>query len=213
MVVLMLMLPSANRKTKETLKVFKDSGGFQDFFPPEDDIKQQESFLRQFPNLDVYGTEKGYWGRQIKTSLGNTLRMLSPIIILDEGHKAYSAGAQETLRGFNPCLIAELSATPVQSNVLVEITGRELHSEEMIKLDLHVVNKASPDWKDTLLAGYNKRAVLEEKAKEYEANSGTHIRPICLIQVERTGKEQLGGRYIHSEQVREHLVKVMGVPR
>lgn len=212
LVVLMLMLPSANRKTKETLKVFKDSGDFQDFFPLEDDIEKQEALLRQFGNLDTYGTEEGYWGLQIKTSLGNTLRTLSPIIILDEGHKAYSKNAQATLRGFNPCLIAELSATPVQSNVLVEITGRELHSEEMIKLDLHVVNKASPDWKDTLLAGFNKRAVLEGKAKEYEANTGTHIRPICLIQVERTGREQLGGRYIHSEQVREHLIKVMGVP-
>jgi type III restriction enzyme len=210
--VLMLMLPSANRKTKETLKVFKDSGGFQDFFPAEDDIEKQDALLRQFTNLDAYGNEKGYWGRQIKTSLGNTLRTLSPIIVLDEGHKAYSAGAQGTLRGFNPCLIAELSATPGPSNVLVEITGRELHSEEMIKLDLHVVNKASPDWKDTLLAGYNKRSVLEEKAKEYEANTGIHIRPICLIQVERTGREQIGGRYIHSEQVREHLIKVMGVP-
>lgn len=212
LVVLMLMLPSANRRTKETLKVFKDSGGFQDFFPPEDDIEKQEAFLKQFMNLDTYGSEKGYWGNQIKTSLGNTLRTLSPIIILDEGHKAYSAGAQETLRGFNPCLIAELSATPVQSNVLVEISGRELHAEEMIKLDLHVVNKASPDWKDTLLAGLNKRTALEEKAKEYEANTGTNIRPICLIQVERTGREQMGGRYIHSEQVREHLIKFMGVP-
>ncbi len=82
----------------------------------------------------------------------------------------------------------------------------------MIKLDLHVVNKASPDWKDTLLAGFNKRNVLEEKTREYEANTGIHIRPICLIQVERTGKEQQGGRWIHSEQVREHLIKIMGVP-
>jgi type III restriction enzyme len=212
LVVLMLMLPSANRKTKETLKVFKDSGGFQDFFPPEDDIDKQEALLKQFSNLDTYGSDKGYWGRQIKTSLGNTLRTLSPIIVLDEGHKAYSEGAQATLRGFNPCLIAELSATPGPSNVLVEITGKELHSEEMIKLDLHVVNKASPDWKDTLLAGHNKRSFLEEKSKEYEANTGIHIRPICLIQVERTGREQMGRRYIHSEQVREHLIKVMGVP-
>ena len=82
----------------------------------------------------------------------------------------------------------------------------------MIKLDLHVVNKASPDWKDTLLAGINKRNVLEEKAREYEANTGIYIRPICLIQVERTGKDQQGGRWIHSEQVREHLIKIMGVP-
>jgi type III restriction enzyme len=213
LVVLMLMLPSANRLTKEALRVFKDSGAFQDFFPPEDDITAQEAMLKRFPNLDTYENESGFWGRQIKTSLGNTLRTLSPLIILDEGHKAYSDGAQATLRGFNPCLIAELSATPTaDSNILVDISGRDLLREEMIKLDLNVVDKASPDWKDTLLAAVNKRNVLEEAAKEYEANTGVNIRPICLIQVERTGKEQQGGRWIHSEQVREHLTKIMGIP-
>lgn len=209
----MLMLPSANRVTKETLKVFKDSGGFQDFFPEEDDIKGQSEIFRNFPNLDAYAKESGIWGRQIKTSLGNTLRMLAPLIILDEGHKAYSEGAQATLRGFNPCLILELSATPVQgSNILVEITGKEVHREEMIKLDIHIINKASPKWKDTLLAGYNLRKVLEQKAKDYEANTGNYIRPICLIQAERTGAEQRSGKYIHSEDIREHLIKVMGIP-
>jgi len=213
LVVLMLMLPSANRQTKETLKVFKDSGGFQDFFPAEDDVEGQEKVIHNIVNLDTYEKESGFWGKQIKTSLGNTLRTLSPIIILDEGHKAYSEGAQNTLRGFNPCMIIELSATPSpKSNILVDISGRDLHREEMIKLDLHVVNKVSPDWKDTLLAGINKRNVLEEKGREYEANSGNNIRPICLIQVERTGKEQRGTRYIHSEDVREHLIKTVGVP-
>ncbi len=81
----------------------------------------------------------------------------------------------------------------------------------MIKLDLHVTNKQSPDWKDTLLAGVNQRNVLEEKAKEYEANSGINIKPICLIQVERTGKDQEGGKWIHSEQVRDHLIKFVGI--
>jgi type III restriction enzyme len=110
-------------------------------------------------------------------------------------------------------MIIELSATPSKkSNILVDISGRALHHEEMIKLDLHVVNKVSPDWKDTLLAGVNKRNVLEEKAREYEANSGDNIRPICLIQAERTGKEQRGTRYIHSEDVREHLIKTIGIP-
>lgn len=213
LVVLMLMLPSANRLTKDTLKVFKDSGGFQDFFPAEDDVKNQEKVLQNIPNLDTYHQEKGFWGKQIKTSLGNTLRTLSPIIILDEGHKAYSEGAQNTLRGFNPCMIAELSATPsLKSNILVDISGRELHHEDMIKLDLHVVNKVSPDWKDTLLAGVNKRNILEQKARDYEANSGVNIRPICVIQAERTGKEQRGTRYIHSEDVREHLIKTVGIP-
>ncbi len=68
------------------------------------------------------------------------------------------------------------------------------------------------DWKDTLLAGVNKRNILEKKALEYEANSGVNIRPICLIQVERTGREQRGTGYIHSEDVREHLIKTMGIP-
>lgn len=213
LVVLMLMLPSANRKTKEALRIFKDNGGFQSFFPAEDEIVKHSELLSKFPNLDFYGEKNGFWQRQIKTSLGNTLRILSPVIILDEGHKAYSEQAQETLRGFNPCLILELSATPSNlSNVLVDIKGIELSRAEMIKLDLHVVNKTSPDWKDTLLASVEWRNFLEEKAKEYEANTNNYIRPICLIQVERTGKDQRDGRFIHAEDVREHLIKKTGIP-
>ncbi len=213
LIVMMLMLPSASRQNKETLKVFKDSGGFQDFFPAEDDVEGQKKRLDEIPNLDCYGSGSGFWGRQVKTSLGNTLRLLSPVIILDEGHKAYSETAQDTLRGFNPSIIVELSATPPDnSSQLVDISGIELNREDMIKLDLHIINKVSPDWKDTLLASVNHRNTLEEKAKEYEANTGVHIRPICLIQVERTGKNQRDGRLIHSEDAREWLIKTQGIP-
>lgn len=212
LVVLMLMLPSASRQNKETLKVFRDSGGFQAFFPPEDDTEAHRKLLERYPNLDVFGSDNGFWGKQIKTSLGNTLRTLSPMIILDEGHKAYSETAQKTLRGFNPCLILELSATPpTGSNVLVDIKGVELSREDMIKLDLHIINKASVDWKDTMLSSMEKRNALENKSKEYEANTGEHIRPICLIQVERTGKDQRSGRYIHAEDVKEYLIKTCGI--
>ncbi|MGH9427367.1 MAG: DEAD/DEAH box helicase family protein, partial [Terriglobia bacterium] len=211
--ILMLMLPSANRLNKETLKVFKDTGGFQDFFPLEDDIQGHADILKQVRNLDYFGSGDGFWGRQVKTSLGNTLRLLSPIIILDEGHRAYSEGAQQTLFGFNPSIIVELSATPTeQSNVLVKITGLELLREDMIKLDLHLVNKASPDWKDTLLAAVNQRDLLEREAKDYHANTNTYIRPICLIQVERTGKDQRGAGKVHAEDVREWLVLTHGIP-
>jgi type III restriction enzyme len=213
LVVLMLMLPSANRLTKETLRVFKDSGGFQDFFPGEEDIDGQKALLKRIPNLDTFESASGFWGRQVKTSLGNTLRTLSPLIILDEGHKAYSEGAQGTLRGFNPCMIVELSATPTeQSNVLVEISGAALNREQMIKLDLHLTNRVSTDWKDTLLAAHNKLEALKIKAGDYEANTGAYIRPICLIQAERTGADQRGGKFLHSEDVRDHLVKTLGIP-
>lgn len=213
LVILMLMLPSASRQNKEALKMFKDSGGFGAFFPAEDDIEGHKKLLECYPNLDFFGSTDGFYGRQIKTSLGNILRMLSPIIILDEGHKAYSETAQDTLRGFNPSMIVELSATPVEgSNILVDIKGVELAHQEMIKLDLHVINKASADWKNTMLASMEKRNALEKKAREYEADSGQHIRPICLIQVERTGRDQRGGRFIHAEDVRDYLTKTCGIP-
>jgi len=210
--IMLLMLPSASRRNKEVLKVFKDSGGFCDFFPSEDDRKGNEELLKEFPNLDYFGDEDGFYGRIVKTSLGNTLRVQKPVIIIDEGHKAYSKIAQKTIRDFNPSIIVELSATPPQnSNILVNISGQELNREEMIKLDLHITNKASLDWKDAMLAAVEKRSLLEQRAKEYEANTGEYIRPICLIQVERTGKGQRGTKYIHAEDVKEYLIRQCGI--
>jgi len=210
--IMLLMLPSASRQNKEVLKVFKDSGGFGEFFPSEDDRKGNEKLLNEFPNLDYFGDENSFYGRIAKTSLGNTLRVLKPIIIIDEGHKAYSQIAQKTIRDFNPSIIVELSATPPQrSNNLVNISGQELNEEEMIKLDLHITNKASLGWKNTMLAAVEKRNFLEQKAKEYAANTDEYIRPICLIQAERTGREQRGTRYIHAEDVKEYLIKQCGI--
>ncbi|MGI8965348.1 MAG: DEAD/DEAH box helicase, partial [Limisphaerales bacterium] len=212
LVVLTLMLPSASRQNKETLKVFKDSGGFGAFFPKDDDVLGHAKLLERFPNLDAFGDGNGLFQRQVKTSLGNTLRILSPVVILDEGHKAYSEMAQDTLRGLNPSIIVELSATPTEeSNVLVDIKGLELKREDMIKLDLHINNKESTRWKDTMLASIKKRAALETAAHKYEANTGNYIRPIGLIQVERTGKDQRGGNFIHAEDVRDFLLKDCGI--
>jgi len=212
LVVLMLMLPSANRKTKEVLRMFKDSGGFAEFFPAEDDLEANARLLEKIPNLDTFEKESAFWGKQVKTSLGNTLRILNPVVILDEGHKAYSETAQKTLEGFNPSIIVELSATPPdRSNKLIDISGIELNREEMIKFDLHIFNKANLDWRETLLEAHNHLEMLKEKAGEHQANTGKYIRPICLIQVERTGKEQRKSGLIHSEDVREHLINIVGL--
>ena len=209
--VLLLMLPSANRETKEQLRMFRDSGGFDTFFPIEDDGEGHEALLEEFPNLDTFDPADG-WNRQVKTSLGNTLRILAPLIVLDEGHKAYSYNAKSTLEGFNPCMIVELSATPPKgANVLVEITGQALNREEMIKLDLNVMNKASPGWQDTPLAAVEHRNALEARARQYEAETGDYIRPICLIQVERTGKDQRGAGFIHADDARDYLLTHPGI--
>ena len=210
--VLLLMLPSANRITKEHLRIFRDNGGFGRFFPRDDDIAAHRELIERVPNLDVFEGGNGLWERPVKTSLGNTLRLLEPLIVLDEGHKAYSVGAKATLEGFNPCMVVELSATPPKSaNVLVDVSGRELLEEEMIKLDLHIRNSNSVDWKHTLLAAIEHRKRLEEDARQYEASSGTYIRPICVIQVERTGRDQRGAGLIHAEDAREYLLTYPGV--
>ena len=213
LVILMLMLPSANRLNKDTLRLFRDAGGFTDFFPAEDNYAGQKELLSKIPNLDRFGDDGEVFNTQIKTSLGNTLKLIKPLVIIDEGHKAYSEGARKTIQDFNPSFILELSATPPpQSNELVRITGRELHEEEMIKLDIHLVNKTSLDWHDTILATIEKLNDLENKAKVYEANTGKYIRPSALIQVERTGKDQRDSKFIHAEDVKEYLIQKCNIP-
>ena len=206
--VLLLMLPSANRETKEQLRMFRDAGGFDRFFPPDDDAEAHRALRARVTNLDTFAQSGGAWGGQVKTSLGNVLRLLQPLIVLDEGHKAYSPNARSTLEGFNPCMIVELSATPPKgANVLVEISGRELHAEEMIKLDLHITNKANASWQDALLASIERREALEKAAREHEADTGLYIRPICLVQVERTGRDQRRAGVIHADDVRDYLLR------
>ena len=210
--ILLLMLPSANQETKERLRMFRDRGGFEGFFPPEDDDTEHERLLERVPNLDTFDSGVGPLRRHAKTSLGNVLRLQQPLIVLDEGHKAYSPLARSTLAGFNPCLIVELSATPPKgANVLVDIRGRELHAEEMIKLDLHIRSSASVDWKDTLLKAIQLREKLESEARRHDAATGTYIRPICVIQVERTGKDQRRPGLIHAEDAREYLLTHPGI--
>ncbi len=211
--VLLLMLPSANRETKETLRMFRDSGGYERFFPRDGDHQAHAELLKRVPNLDTFGEEAGgLWKRQIKTSLGNTLRLLRPLVILDEGHKGYSKNALATIEGFNPSLLFEFTATPPeQANVLVNVPGRELEKEGMIKLDLHLMNRGEADWKGTLLAAVKHREMLEEQAAAHEAESGMHIRPICLIQVERTGKDQRKAGVIHADDARDYLLKMDGI--
>lgn len=205
--ILMLQSAARNELAQKDLRIFADSGGFQEFFPSEDRLDQHEKLLKTYTNLETFDDAGGIWKRQIKTSLGNTLRLLSPAVILDESQKAYKPNAQRTIFGFNPSVVIELSATPPDgSNVLVNISGRQVNDEEMIKLDLHVTRKGSLDWKTTLWASVEKRNELEKEAIINEQKTGTYIRPICLVRTERVGREQQGKGFIHANNVREELI-------
>jgi type III restriction enzyme len=206
--ILVLMLPAANRQNKQPLRLFRDQGGFEAFFPPEDSWQEHTSLIAQIPNLDTFEAASFSGARVIKTSLGNTLRLLGPVVVLDEGHKACSATARETLFGFNPSFVLELSATPSsESNILVEIGGQDVLREGMIKLDLHLHVTAGAGWRGAMLASHERRLALERIAQHYAIDGGDYIRPICLIQVERTGAKQRRPEFIHAEDVRAFLIE------
>ena len=212
--VMLLMLQSANRETKESLKLFQDSGQFLSFFPPSYDYRAHKKLLAEFPNLVSSEQQENSPTVHVPNSLGNVIRMSQPIIVLDEGHRAYSEQARNTVNNLNPRFILELSATPNikerQSNVLVDVSGAALKQDEMIKLPIHIINSRGGNWKKTLHQACDKLDDLQRQAQQYKKQSDRFIRPIMLVQVERTGKEQRHKNFIHSEDVREYLVDKMG---
>lgn len=215
--VMLLMLQSANRETQDSLKMFRDRGDVHGFFPPEGEQQAHKLALEKTPNLDAYG---GSLYAMVKDSLGNALRIIRPVVVLDEGHRAISDLAFRTLYGFNPCFVLDLTATPqdVQprggrspregryANVLVEVTGRELDQEGMIKMPLNLDPRQGTDWKATLNTAISKLNALDASARQLRADTNRYIRPIMLIQVERTGADQRESGHIHAEDVRDWLL-------
>lgn len=208
--VMLLMLPAANRqKGKEFLRMFRDSGRYSTLYPREDDVPAHEALLDFHPDLETNPNET------VKHSLFNVLKMQRPVVVLDEAHKAYGGkGADEfvaAVNRLNPRLVIELSATPnaAISNLLVDISGADLGREEMIKLPVEV-STSDGDWTDTLARAHDRLVDLTAAAQQLEGRSGRYIRPIGVIRVERTGKDQRGSGYLHAEDVREHLIGRLG---
>lgn len=214
--VMLLMLQAANRETQDSLKMFQDRGDVHGFFPPEGEQQAHKAALDLTPNLSAY---IGLFP-MVKDSLGNALRIIRPVVVMDEGHRAVSDLAFGTLYGFNPCFVLELTATPqdVQprggrnpregryANLLVEVTGRELDREGMIKMPLNLDPRQGNDWKATLNAALAKLNALDAEARRLQADTGRYIRPIMLIQVERTGADQRESGHIHANDVKDWLL-------
>ena len=210
LVVLVMMLQSFSRDKfkKDDLKFFQDNGKFDDFFPLEANQEKQKELLKVYPNLDLESDFDSLLGGKVKTSFGNVVKILEPIIILDEGHKAKTEIASEAIRECNPSCVCELTATPTEeANVLFSVAGRELEKEDMIKLDLNLIEKDTVEWKTLLNYTVEHLNLLQEKANTYQKNTGIYIRPINLIQVEATGNNQRKEGKIHAEDVREHLIE------
>ena len=215
--VMLLMLPAANRrKGREFLKMFRDSGRYPTLFPDSDDALGDARLLNDHPDLER-SSENG----PVKHSLFNVFKMLRPVVVLDEAHKAYGARKRESndefVRSVNrldPSLVIELSATPNRgiSNLLVDVTGEELKNEEMIKLPVQVKSSTNADWHNTLAEAHDELDRLDAEGVSLQMSEGRYIRPIAVVRVERTGRAQRDSERIHAEDVREYLVQNLGVP-
>ena len=213
--VMLLMLPAANRqKGKDFLRMFRDSGRYPTLFPDGDDLFGDARLLKIFPDLEQV-SENG----TIKHSLFNVFKMLRPVVVLDEAHKAYGKRKEaneefvRSVNRLNPILVIELSATPNRSisNLLVDISGVDLKNEEMIKLPVRVTSFTRTEWKHTLAQAHDELERLDAEARSLERSEGRYIRPIAVVRVERTGKDQLDRGYVHAEEVRNYLIRSLGV--
>ncbi len=213
--VMLLMLPAANRrKGKEFLRMFRDSGRYPSFFPAIDDIFGDARMIHEYPDLECLA-EQG----PVKHSLFNVFKVLRPVVVLDEAHKAYGAKKRAANEEFarsisriNPSLVIELSATPNRgiSNLLVDIDGLDLKKEEMIKLPVQATSFPNAEWQFTLSQAVDELERLRADAELLESGTGRYIRPIAVVRVERTGRSQRDGERIHAEDVREYLIQSLG---
>lgn len=221
--IMVLMLQSSNRENQGSLRLFRDRGDVHGFVPPDGEQGAHAALREAVPNLSIYdlGDGTAAWP-MVKASMGNAMRIVRPVVVMDEGQRAVSDLAFSTLYGFNPSLVLELSATPKdvaerpnrpgrKANILSEISGRELESEGMIKMPMNVAPLPAGEWQTTLRAAWDKLNDLERAAREYEGDGGRYIRPILLVQVERTGAEQADAGFIHANDARDWLKAVAGL--
>ena len=195
--------------------MFRDTGGYATFFPIEDDVQEHKALSEKYPDLDTAKVNQPVQPRLavnpadslIKHSLFNVLKLQRPVVILDEAHKAYGSRTTENNHEFvkvvnklNPRFVLELSATPKLgiSNILVNVSGTELQKEEMIKLPIELRDFPNSGWKQTLAETKGARDTLEEIAIQAQDVENRYIRPIAVIRVDRTGKNQRDGVRVHA---------------
>ena len=209
--VMPVMLQAAGGERRDFFKIFKDSGDLPRFFPDIENAPANDKMLKAHPDLDLYDLGHGREAGAVRHSLYNVLKLVRPIIVLDEAQNAYTEKQRKKLCELNPRMILELTATPSaqSSNILVDVPGSTLQAENMIKLPLKVHRLKAATWQAALTSAIAQLDELQAAARQLRGDDGEgrYIRPMMLIRVERTGRKQRDGVHIHAEDVRESLLK------
>lgn len=173
---------------KEVRKVYGHNENFEPHFKVLPNIA---------PGLDrMNGEADG----QVLYSFVNILHQLRPLVIVDEAHKAVSSLSGEMMQRINPACVIEMSATPVDSNVLYRVYASDLKAEEMVKLPFMLTEHA--DWEQAVNGAVQTcRKLLELAAKDTDA----YIRPLVLFQAEKKDQQYT------VEVLKKHLVENEGV--
>jgi len=219
--VLVVMLQATVREKSDVLKIFRDSGAFQGFFPSVEDQAANAALKAQVSNLDVLDAagELGIPGISIRHSLANVLRCVRPMFVIDEGHRAYTDLARDALQDLNPSFILELTATPNigdhHSNALTSVSGVDLKTAELIKLPINIEALIDGSWQRVVQTAMATRAKLEKVATADARKTGRKIRPIALIRAESTGTRKPGApgsSKVHVDDVKKFLITKLQIP-
>ncbi len=208
-VIVIATMQAFRRKDMSGLNVYKNNGELMSHFenlPPE---------LLEAVEREPEG--------HFNCSLVNVFRLRRPLVIIDEAHNARQPLSFETLRRLNPSAVLELTATPnlkpqmvkdegetienPPSNVLFSVSAYQLKAEEMIKLPIYL--RYREPWDALLGDAIGVRNHLEGEAREEEAATGEHIRPIMLLQAQPTYENR---ESITVETVEAALKEKFGIP-
>ncbi|MBF0230816.1 MAG: DEAD/DEAH box helicase family protein [Desulfamplus sp.] len=147
-------------------------------------IYQENGYLSLF--ADLYKDNRHILEGTDETALINVIRLLNPVVIVDESHNAESDLSVEMIKNLNPCFVLELTATPKESsNIISYVNALELKKHNMVKLPVIVCNYH--DKNEVISSALQLREKLENLAKEEEeanVDKGRYIRPIVLFQAQ-----------------------------
>ncbi len=175
--IMLFSFDSLRARNKEDRKVFQENGNLQSF----------ESLL----------------GADAEITLGEVIKQLNPVVVVDESHNAESDLSVEMLKELNPCFILDLTATPRKnSNIISFIDALELKKENMVKLPVIVYNHQ--DKTELINSSLQLQKKLELQAREEEKKGGKYIRPIVLFQVQPKN----GVAFINEEEEKSNVQKL-----
>lgn len=167
--VMVLSYDSFRTSKKEGRKAYQENGYLMDFAKALD-----------CPDSLLEDTDE--------TALIQVIRMLNPVVVVDESHHAASELSLEMLRNFNPSFILDLTATPKkESNIIAYVDAVQLKKENMVKLPVIVYNRDKIE--EVLADAIDLRGALERQTQEEREQSGKYIRPMVLFQAQPKGKE------------------------